>query len=205
MRSVLRGERTAPAEKTLYDYRKELKAKGLKVQGCHEKGRTHVDLAIPDADSTNPGIGCVLAGDVKFCFKDQDALSGDDPMFHVWLNTNFISAEGGYHVLLEKSECDKAVKDKKCEKFLNDFKVEFWFAPVVESSVGPPLVKQMGKLSRLIWVARLHPRHSQKTVQQQRQESPKTKRRKRKRKKKRNRRRKRREEISSADWSPRKS
>jgi phosphatidylinositol-3,4,5-trisphosphate 3-phosphatase/dual-specificity protein phosphatase PTEN len=127
-----------PAEKTLYDYRKELKAKGLKVQGCHEKGRTHVDLMIPDGDARDAAlhIGCVLAGDVKFCFRDQDKLSGDDPMFHVWLNTNFIRAETGYHIVLTKNECDKAVKDKKCEKFDAAFKIEFWFTPIAESVVS---------------------------------------------------------------------
>jgi hypothetical protein len=123
-----------PAEETLYDYRAALKKHGLKVQGCHEKGRTHVELAVPGTDSKYTGgvcdvaEGCILAGDVKFCFFDEDTLSGDDPMFHCWLNTSFIDPQTN-HIMLTKAECDKALKDKKCNHFAEDFKVEFWFAP----------------------------------------------------------------------------
>jgi hypothetical protein len=124
-----------PAEQLIYDYRRELKAHGLKVQGCHEKGRTHVDLPIPDGESASAMKGCILAGDFKICFYDQDTVS-DSPMFHCWLNTSFINPQTN-HIMLTKAECDKALKDKKCEKFHADFKCELWFhVPVDQSADG---------------------------------------------------------------------
>ena len=68
------------------------------------------------------------------CFYDEDKLGGDDPMFHCWLNTSFINPATN-HIVLTKNECDKALKDKKCEHFHTDFKVELWFSvPSVDPS-----------------------------------------------------------------------
>ena len=121
-----------PANEVLYDYRKALKAHGQKVQSCHDKSAQQVELLVPGAGGRwtggpcDPLAGCIVAGDFKLCFYDEDTFAGDDPMFHCWLHTAFIDP-ATRHVTLTKAQCDKAVKDKKCAHFAKEFQVEFWF------------------------------------------------------------------------------
>jgi len=139
-----------PAEERLYDYRQALKKRGLKVQAADKNAPT-IDMDVPGDESAAAAAatsyvagsvcdvthGCIVAGDVKFAFYDQDTVKGDDAMFHLWINTSFIAQSGSYTLKLTKSECDKAVKDKKCEKFNKEFAVEFTFEPLQQSAPSP--------------------------------------------------------------------
>lgn len=124
-----------PAETTLYDYRVALKSFGQKLASHKDKSKPVMELAVPGTGTRyssgpcDPTQGCIIAGDVKFCFLDQDTIGSDDPMFHCWINTAFVDPHS-LRVTLTKAECDKAVKDKKCEKFDREFKVEFQFVRV---------------------------------------------------------------------------
>jgi hypothetical protein len=52
-------------------------------------------------------------------------------MCHCWINTNFISKKDSV-IILNKNDIDKAVKDKKCEFFDSDFKIELHFEIISE-------------------------------------------------------------------------
>lgn len=56
-------------------------------------------------------------------------------MFHFWFNTNFINVKASPPMLqLEKSEIDKACKDKKNKLFDPGFKVIVTFKDAVEGT-----------------------------------------------------------------------
>lgn len=71
-------------------------------------------------------VYAILEGDVKFTLWDYDLLSADDKMCSFWINTNMIDQKNPV-LKLTKNEIDKAVKDKSCKNFKEDFAVELHF------------------------------------------------------------------------------
>lgn len=134
-----------PTEATLYDYRVALKKHGMKVQSCHDSSVQTIDLPVPGTGLSGGAAsfvagspcdvmqGCIVAGDFKLVFVDEDTLTGDDAMFHCWLNTAFIDPHSK-HVVLTKMECDKANKDKRNKHFDPNFRVELFFADLSDGS-----------------------------------------------------------------------
>jgi phosphatidylinositol-3,4,5-trisphosphate 3-phosphatase/dual-specificity protein phosphatase PTEN len=123
-----------PAAPVLYDYRAALKVEGAKVEGFHARGLKFADLPLPDGDSLLASKGCLLTGDFKLCFYDEDAVQ-DEAMFHCSLHTSFID-RNTKRLVLTKTELDKAIKDKKCEHFNQDFRIELWFTEPVDMEPG---------------------------------------------------------------------
>lgn len=69
--------------------------------------------------------------DLKFMFYEKPSLfkkKKEKDILHFWLNTNFINPETDY-IVLQKSEVDRAHKDKKHKIFSKDFKIEIFFSP----------------------------------------------------------------------------
>lgn len=110
----------APNHEVLYDHKKACKNT---VLGFHGK-ETHGDIVCKDEADGSP-TGCTLYGDVNFVFYDHDKIQSDTKMMHFWINTAFIEND---YLCLEKKVIDGARKDKKCEKFAANFKVELFFS-----------------------------------------------------------------------------
>eukprot|EP00993_Chasmostoma_nieuportense_P000986 NODE_1905_length_1339_cov_33.605611_g1810_i0.p1 GENE.NODE_1905_length_1339_cov_33.605611_g1810_i0~~NODE_1905_length_1339_cov_33.605611_g1810_i0.p1 ORF type:complete len:411 (-),score=103.41 NODE_1905_length_1339_cov_33.605611_g1810_i0:107-1222(-) len=60
-----------------------------------------------------------LQGDLKFEFYDQSSGKKDQPMFHFWVNTQFLQQNP--ETTLPKCELDRAFKDKRSEDFDSGF------------------------------------------------------------------------------------
>lgn len=100
--------------KKIYDYRKHVK----RIKHCKKERFVDLDVSTHNLRVRN---------NVKLLFFDQDAMSADDKMFHVWFHTGYI--ENNY-LCFQKSVLDKACKDKKNRHFRPGFKLEIFLHKV---------------------------------------------------------------------------
>ncbi|KAI3631360.1 hypothetical protein MIR68_010850 [Amoeboaphelidium protococcarum] len=78
-----------------------------------------------DTFTISVGKPIPLCGDVKVDFYHKSSMQ-KEKTFHFWFNTSFI--QDGRHLLLTKSEIDKANKDKLHKIYDQNFKLELEFA-----------------------------------------------------------------------------
>jgi len=82
---------------------------------CLYNMRKDKSNAVPSWRSGPIKIPCKVPvkGDVKITFYDKDKVGKDDKMFSFWIHTSCIESN---QVAFIKSDLDKAVKDKRCER-----------------------------------------------------------------------------------------
>ncbi len=87
---------------------------------------------LPFFDLDLSGMHCVVLGDVKLVFYDQDQVGNDDKMFSFWFNTGFIDRQ---YLRFSREVIDGACKSKGTSSFDKNFQVELFFADATEADV----------------------------------------------------------------------
>ena len=107
----LRYARSLHDEEGVWSYKE---SKLYNQKDVEKKVKFYKDVPVIDLKCEDRNI--LVHGDVKFLFFDYDEItvSGDDKMFHFWINTNFIQEKDGGkgYLKLEKKKLDKVSRCK---------------------------------------------------------------------------------------------
>eukprot|EP00756_Hemistasia_phaeocysticola_P003233 Hpha_TRINITY_DN12135_c0_g1::TRINITY_DN12135_c0_g1_i3::g.81751::m.81751/K01110/PTEN; phosphatidylinositol-3,4,5-trisphosphate 3-phosphatase and dual-specificity protein phosphatase PTEN len=118
----------------LFDSRKHIPQKQALREGrADEKSPVQIfNLA-----ARLPACLCWCTGDIIVKVKAKKRVGSDPTLFHWWLNCDIDPGVAQGHIVLKKSELDKACKDRKHEHYHQDLRVEVFFSSPPSQAPAP--------------------------------------------------------------------